>query len=100
MLPLQFRRLVAARDHYFLEHNVFVRPIARIARGTLAISNRYFLTFLTTSPKTAVFAIERPVSLWVMKNWLPLVLGPAFAMEMMPVFIVPQLGTKLVLPNL
>lgn len=47
-------------------------------------------TFLTTSipsttfPNTTCFPSSQLVLALVMKNWLPLVLGPAFAMESIP----------------
>src|ERR1017187_7739947 len=38
----------------------------------------------TTWPKTVCLPSSQAVSLWVMKNWLPLVSGPALAIERVP----------------
>ncbi|OLC63164.1 MAG: hypothetical protein AUH76_07050 [Candidatus Rokubacteria bacterium 13_1_40CM_4_67_11] len=38
----------------------------------------------TTRPKTGCFRSNRLLSTTLMKNWLPPVFGPAFAMEMVP----------------
>ncbi len=51
----------------------------------------------TTSPKTRVPVVEvRGGGRSVMKNWLPLVFGPALAIESMPALVVAQRRVELV----
>src|SRR5579862_4591642 len=40
---------------------------------------------VTTCPKTVCFPSSQSVTTWVMKNWLPLVFGPALAIERVPI---------------
>src|SRR5579883_281446 len=41
---------------------------------------------LRTWPKTVCFPSSQSVTTWVMKNWLPLVFGPAFAIDSVPIW--------------
>ena len=74
--------VTAARDNDFFNHDIFKRPVTTVA-WDVGDGDDYFLAFYYFA-EHAVFAVEPWGRLWVMKNWLPLVLGPALAMDKMP----------------
>ena len=53
-------------------------------RGIITAELFYDKVPMTTLPKTVCLPSNQEVSVWVMKNWDPLVPGPALAMDRIP----------------
>jgi len=73
---------VGSLDRHSLHHNVLPRTVARVPLNSGDLLHDH-LPF-DHAPKMACLPSSQGVAAKVMKNWLPLVLGPALAMDTTP----------------
>ena len=74
--------LFLSEDGQLVDHHICKGPVHRTFRDPRNLAD-HILAFATL-PKDRVFVAEVGVDASVMKNWLPLVLGPALAMASRP----------------